>query len=112
VNAPFRTSAVAPWTGLFVGAGAWFADHQLSSDGNFWNCARAGGAFTVVVGLVCLAIAVAGGLASWLARPEARADEAETRGFARFVGAASAAVFALAIAFGTWAGVLLPGCQR
>jgi hypothetical protein len=112
VSARFQTSAIAPWTGLFAGAGAWFADHQLSSDGNFWDCAKAGGGFAVIVGLVCLALAVAGGVASWVARPEAPADEAETRRFARFVGAASAAIFALAIAFGIWAGVLLPGCQR
>jgi hypothetical protein len=112
VSARFQRSAIAPWTGLLVGAGAWFADHQLSSDGNFWNCAQAGASFAVGVGAVCFAIAVAGGLASWLTRPGSRADEAETRGFARVVGTAAAAIFALAIAFGTWAGVLLPGCQR
>jgi hypothetical protein len=112
VSAPFRNSTIAPWTGLFVGAGAWFADHQLSSDGNFWNCAQAGGPFAVEVGVVCLVIAIAGGVTSWRARPETGAASEESRRFARFVGAAAAAIFALAIAFGTWAGVLLPGCQR
>lgn len=112
MSARFRRSPIAPWTGLFVGAGAWALDHQLGSDSNFWSCAQAGGPFTVVVGLVCFAIAVAGGIVSWLARPEAAAGEAETPRLASFVGAAAAAIFALAIAFGTWAGVLLPGCQR
>lgn len=112
MNHRFRTSSVAPWTGLFVGAGAWFADHQLSSDGNFWNCAQADGRFTAIVGSVCLAIAIGGGAMSWRAQPDAPAHQAETRRFARFVGVAAAAIFALAIAFGTWAGVLLPGCQR
>jgi hypothetical protein len=107
-----QASAIAPWTGLFVGAGAWAADHQLSSDGNFRDCAEAGGPFIIVVGLVCLAIAIGGGVLSWRARPEAPDEEAETRRFARFIGAAAAAIFALAIAFGTWAGALLPACQR
>lgn len=108
----FQTSPAAPWTGLFVGAAAWAADHQLSSDGNYWDCARAGGPFVVVVGLVCLAVAVGGGILSWNARPDTPGEATESRRFARFIGAAAAAVFALAIAFGTWAGVLLPGCQR
>lgn len=112
MSSRFQASAIAPWTGLFVGAGAWFADHQLASDGDFWNCARTGGPFAVIVGLVCIAVAASGGVASWRARPEARADAVETRRFARFVGSGAAAVFSLAIAFGTWAGVLLPGCQR
>jgi hypothetical protein len=112
VRARFEISRLAPWTGLFLGAAAWFADQQISADANTWDCARAGGPFVVAVGLGCMALAVAGGVVSWRARLEAPADEAETRRFARLVGAASAGVFALAIAFGTWAGVLLPGCHR
>jgi hypothetical protein len=112
VSGRFHTAAIAPWTGLFVGAAAWFADHQLSSDGNFWDCGRAGGPFAVVVGLVCLAIAVTAGVVSWRVAPDAPGAADETRRLARVVGAAAAAIFALAIAFGTLAGVLLPGCQR
>jgi hypothetical protein len=108
----FQASSLAPWTGLFVGAAAWFADHQLSSDANYWSCDRAAGPFAIVVGLVCLAVAAAGGAASWAARPPEAAKDAETRSFARFVGAGAAGVFALAIIFGTWAGALLPACQR
>jgi hypothetical protein len=108
----FQTSRLAPWTGLFVGAAAWFADHQISSDGDYWDCTRLGGPFAVAVGLVCMAIAAAGGIASWRLRPEAQAEEAQSRTFARIVGAGAAALFILAIAFGTWAGVLLPGCHR
>ncbi|HEY0437225.1 MAG TPA: hypothetical protein VGC92_11320 [Phenylobacterium sp.] len=108
----FQTSRLAPWTGLFVGAAAWFADHQISSDADYWDCKSLGGPFAVIVGVVCIAIAAAGGIASWRLRPEAQAEEAQSRTFARFVGAGSAAIFILAIAFGTWAGVLLPGCHR
>ena len=107
-----QASRFAPWTGLFVGAAAWFADHQISSDSNYWDCSLAGGSFVVVVGLLAMALAAAGGVASWLARPPADAPEDDTRRFARVVGAASAAIFVLAIGFGTWAGVLVPGCPR
>ena len=112
MSAPFRTSAVAPWTGLFVGAAAWFADHQIGSDGDYWDCKTLSGPYTVAVGVVCIAIAAAGGIASWRLRPEAQAEEAQSRTFARIIGAGAAAIFVLAIAFGTWAGVLLPGCHR
>ena len=108
----FLDSAFAPWTGLFVGAAAWFADHQIGADTNTWDCATADGPFVVVVGLVCLALAAAGGATSWLARPEGRTSEPATRRFARIVGTLAAAIFGLAIAFGTWAGVLVPGCLR
>ena len=102
----------APWTGLFGGAAAWFADHQIASDSNVWDCHKAGGAFAITVGLVCLAATLAGGIASWRSAPTDRDQEPDSRRFARIVGVGSAAVFALAIAFGTWAGVLVPGCQR
>jgi len=107
-----QASRFAPWTGLFVGAAAWFADHQIGSDSNYWDCSLAGGPFVVIVGLLTMAVAAAGGAASWLAKPPPDAPEDDSRRFARIVGAASAAIFMLAIAFGTWAGVLLPGCHR
>ena len=106
----FRSSPWAPGTGLVVGALAWFVDQQVSSAGNQWDCVALGGPFAVIVGVVCMAVAAAGGVASWRLRPDV--GETQSRTFARIVGAGSAAIFILAIAFGTWAGVLLPGCHR
>ena len=103
---------IAPWSGLFVGAAAWFADQRLVADGNSWSCDRAGGLFAVVVGAICLALTIAGGVASWRSAPRAISDPAEVRGFAGRVGTLAAAIFALAILFGTGAGVLVPACQR
>ena len=107
-----RASPWTPWTGLFVGALAWFADQQISSAGDAWDCHVLGGPFVVAVGLVCIALTAAGGLASWGLRPQAPDKDLQNRTFARMIGAGAAAIFILAIAFGTWAAVLLPGCQR
>lgn len=107
-----QTSALAPWTGLLVGAGAWFAHHQIGSDANIWNCRDAGGAFTILVGLVCGAVAMAGGLISWAALAPDDGDARQNRNFARIVGMTGAALFLLAIAFQTLAGVLVPACHR
>jgi hypothetical protein len=106
-----RTSPWTPWIGLLVGALAWFADQQISSAGDQWDCHALGGPFAVAVGLVCIAVTAAAGLASWRLRPPLEA-EPPNRTFARMVGAGAAAIFILAIAFGTWAGVVLPGCLR
>ncbi|MFL5295142.1 MAG: hypothetical protein ACJ798_02055 [Phenylobacterium sp.] len=105
-------SQLAPWAGLFLGALGWFLHHQLGSDANNWDCKIANGAYVVVVGLVCALIALAGGLISWASRPPEGADLQVTRGFARLVGMASAAIFLLTISFQTLAGVLVPACFR
>jgi hypothetical protein len=107
-----QTSALAPWAGLLVGAAAWFAHHQIGSDANIWDCRGAGGAFTVVVGLICGAIALAGGLISWAATAPDDGDTRQNRSFARVVGMTGAAIFLLAIGLQTLAGVLVPACHR
>jgi hypothetical protein len=106
------TQQIAPWSGLFVGAAAWFADQRVMADGNSWDCARVGGPVAIGVGAVCLVLTVVGGLASWRSVPRGIFDPTEVRGFAGFVGMAAAGIFALAIVFGTWAGLLVPACQR
>ena len=58
----------APWLGLLLAAIAWAAQHQIASDAIFDNCRRGSAAFVLLVGLVCLAIDVAGAafaLAVW-----------------------------------------------
>ena len=106
------TQRIAPWTGLFLGAGAWFADQQLSSDVNVWDCTVGGGAWAVGVGVVCALIALAGALVSWRARSRGVDSDPQSQRFAGVVGAAAAVIFTLAIAFGVLAGLLLPSCQR
>jgi hypothetical protein len=108
----WRGSAWTPWTGLFVGAAAWFAQHQAGSDVNFWDCRTGDGAFVVAVGVACTFATAAGGWVSWQAARPPEADLAQNRGFARIVGALGAAIFLLAIAFQTLAGVLVPACHR
>jgi len=103
---------IAPWTGLFVGAAAWFADQRLVADGNSWDCTRSGGLFSAVVGAACLALTIGGGVASWRSAPRGISDPLEVRGFAGRIGALAAAIFALAILFGTGAGLVIPACQR
>jgi hypothetical protein len=106
------STRLAPWSGLFVGATAWFVDQRLGADANIWNCARAGAPWVLATGLVCLAATAVGGVLSWRARPLDTPAEAQTQRFARIVGMVSAAIFALTIAFGMLAGAILPACQR
>lgn len=106
------TSQIAPWTGLFVGALAWFAHQQLGSDANQWNCHNAGSPWTIGVGIASAALAAAGGWISWAARTPADEPSAPTRSFGRIIGVLAAATFLLTIAFQTFAGVLIPECFR
>jgi hypothetical protein len=106
------TSSFAPWTGVFAGAFAWFAHHQLGSDGNQWDCARAGGPWVIGVGLACALLAAGGGWVSWLARTPQGDPAAPTRAFGRIVGMLAAATFLLTIGFQVLAGVIVPGCFR
>jgi len=106
--------SVAPWAGLFLGALGWFVDHQGGSDTIFWDCRLGGPLFSGSLGLACGLLVVAGGVISWRARkatPDAQ-DAPENHSFAAIVGAGSAALFLLAIAFQTLNGFIIPGCER
>jgi hypothetical protein len=105
-----RTSPLAPWAGLFVGAFGWFLHHQAGSNANTYDCRVAGSAYVVGLGLACALLVVLGGLVSWSA--EAPEDSPQNRRFARIVGLASAAIFLLAIGIQTLAGALVPPCLR
>ena len=107
-----QSSALTPWAGLFLGAAAWFAHHQIGSDANIWNCHAAGGAFVVGVGVACGLVALGGGVVSWMAQVPQDGDGRQNRVFARIVGMTAAGIFLLAIAFQTLAGVLVPACHR
>jgi hypothetical protein len=106
--------AIAPWTGLFVGAGGWFLHHQAGSDAVFWDCRLGGPLLTGLLGLVCGLLVLGGGVISWRARnPSAEAeDRPESHSFAGVVGAGAAGLFLLAIAFQTLSGFIIPACER
>jgi hypothetical protein len=109
-----RQSSYAPWAGLFLGAAAWFGDHQVTSNATYWNCEAGGPVFTTFLGAVFGFVAVSAGWISWQARaaPPASVDRPESRNFGGVVGAGSAALFTFAIILQTLSGYIVPGCQR
>ena len=106
----WRTHRLTPWAGLFLGAAAWALHHQLGADANMWSCVQADGGFVILIGLICLVIALIGGVISWQASPPGEAPQYHR--FARAVGMLAAGVFILAILFQTLAGALVPACLR
>ena len=107
-----KRSAWAPWAGLFAGAAGWFTHQTLGADANYWDCRLGGPVWAVALGLACAAVAALGGWTSWRARGTVGEDRVETRDFSGLVGAATAAIFLLAIAFQTLAGLIVPACHR
>lgn len=109
-----RRSSLPPWTGVFVGAAAWFAQHQAASNAVYWDCRLGGPWLTAGTGLACAALIVAGGLISWRARaaPPSSAGRPESRDFAAWLGVGAAAVFLFAVVLQTVSGFIVPGCFR
>lgn len=109
-----RRSSLAPWAGVFLGAIAWFAQHQGASNAVYWDCRLGGPWLTAGTGVACAAVIVAGGLVSWKARaaPPSTPDRPESRSFAGWVGAGTAAVFLFAVLLQTLSGFIVPGCFR
>ena len=105
-------SALAPWSGLFLGAAAWFIAQQAGANANFWDCGFGGLAFGVGVSLICAAVTVAGGVVSWRARRAGGEDRPGTRRFAGLVGAATAGIFLMAISFQTLGSAIVPACAQ
>ena len=96
-----------PWAGLAGAALAWALDHHIGSDGTFFDCTQ-GSALTIVVGLLALVLAAAGGFASlrlW------RSDrETPARRFVALLGVMFAILLGLAILLPTIAGLILQEC--
>jgi hypothetical protein len=96
-----------PWAGL-IGAGlAWMLDHQIGGDGIFFDCGR-GVVWTTIVGVVCLLIIAASGLASF--RLWRTNKETHARRFLALLGLLIAVLMALAIVLPTIAGFIVPAC--
>jgi hypothetical protein len=96
-----------PWAGLAGAALAWALDHQIGSDGTFFDC-TGGSGLTIVVGVLALVLAAASGFASlrlW------RSDrETPARRFVALLGVMFAVLLGLAILLPTIAGFILPEC--
>jgi hypothetical protein len=96
-----------PWAGLAGAALAWALDHQVGSDGTFFDCTR-GSALTIVVGVLALLLAAGSGFASWRLWRSDR--ETPARRFIALLGAMFALLLGLAILLPTIAGFILPEC--
>ena len=96
-----------PWAGLGGAALAWALDHQIGSDGTFFEC-TSGSGVTIIVGLLALVLAAASGFASFR---QWRSDkETPARRFIALLGVMFAVLLSLAILLPTIAGLILPEC--
>jgi hypothetical protein len=98
---------VAPWLGIVAAVFGWGLAHQVTSNAVFDDCTSRGAGFVLLVGLLCLALDVAGGFFSldvW------RRDESEGRRFIGLVGTMLAALAAFAIMLQTASALILPAC--
>lgn len=102
----------APWTGLFVGALAWAAHHQIGSNLVYVRCAPIDRVLVIAIGLAFLALTIAAAALSWMSRKSGQPTEhaVAMRRFTAWMGAAGGALFALALLLQTAAGFLAPTC--
>jgi hypothetical protein len=102
----------APWAGLFMGAIAWGAHHQIGSNLVYLRCSPADRWLVIALGAAFLAVAFGATLLSWVSRRSGQQTEhaVEMRLFTAWISTAAGALFALAIAFQIAAGLLAPTC--
>ena len=100
---------VAPWLGLLAAGLAWFVAQQVSSNAVFDDCRAGDGGFLLLVGLVALLIAAAGGYFSWDVWRQGR-KETEGRRFIGLLGALLAALAAFLIVLQSVSALILPRC--
>lgn len=96
-----------PWAGM-IGAGAgWILDHQIGSDGTFYNC-EAGSSATLIVGVIALLVTAVSGMASF--RLWRSAAETHARRFIALTAWLFAILLGLAILLPTMAALIIPQC--
>lgn len=110
-----RRFTVLPWAGWLAGPAGWVIQQQTGSSTIFWDCSTGKASFVLALGAVGALVALAGGALSWVAVRKAGPAESSApgRGSQRFIGLlgmATVAIFLVAIAGGTMAGLMLPGC--
>ncbi|MDB5437935.1 MAG: hypothetical protein JWM33_362 [Caulobacteraceae bacterium] len=109
-----QRSKFAPWSGLFAGALGWVLDHQIGAHGLEWNCQTNGPAPNLMLGAACSALVALGMWVAWASRSDSdlAAGRPEVRRLGVPISLAAGAIFLLAIAFQTVAGLIIPACQR
>ncbi|HWT11156.1 MAG TPA: hypothetical protein VN231_00210 [Allosphingosinicella sp.] len=100
---------IAPWLGMVGAAVGWFASHQAGSNAVFDDCRTGEGWFVMVVCLVGLALALAGGCYSWDIWRQGE-KESEGRRFIGLLGAFLAALAAFAIVLQAVSALIIPRC--
>jgi hypothetical protein len=96
-----------PWAGMIGAATAWILDHQIGSDGTFYNCGS-GTTLTLVVGILALILALGSGFGSY--RLWRSGGETEARRFVAILGVMFALLLGLAILLSIFAGLIMPEC--
>jgi hypothetical protein len=110
---PLLQSGLTPWLGWISGPIAWVIHHQVIADSVYFDCHVGERGADVVVGLLCILLALAGGALSWAGR-QGPADQPKpkNRRFIADMGLGMALLFTVALAFQTLAGFIIPGCAR
>jgi len=115
-TSPIPSPSWRAWAGLFAGAVGWALHHQTVSTGNFARCPTMNGWADLAMGLVSMAIILAGGLLSWTAwRRAGGTPETSQEASGRFAPALSlmaAALFLLTVIVQVGAGLIVPACWR
>jgi hypothetical protein len=98
-----------PWAALLLSGFAWFGSQQLGSNLAFTACEATIPLWHVLIGLLSLALALAGGLLSH--RVWRRGEgESEVRRLLALVGMMAAVLLSLAIVLQTVAAFIIPRC--
>jgi len=107
------TETVQSWSGLFGGAGAWFASQQAGAWKVLPQCADHG-LWVVAINVVALAVALGAATLSWRVRhvPDTSEMRAERMNFIAVMCAGIAVLCTLAIVLQGLAGVVFQGCER
>lgn len=96
-----------PLIGIFLAIGGWALSHQIGSDSVLDDCTTRGGGFVIVVSILGLIMAGAGGLYclhSW------RGSERSGLSFLALTGMLLALMTSLAMLLQLAAGLILPSC--
>jgi hypothetical protein len=101
-------SGFAQWAGLFGGAAAWYAAHDLSFYLVRVNCGTWPWLATTIHALALLLVVICG-LVSFRAAP---ANVFTLRGFSAWTGVGAAALFALVIIWQGLGTLIYSGCER
>ena len=97
-----------PWAALTLAGFGWFGSQQLGSNLTVISCRSSGLIPVLLIGIVALLLALAGGLLSRRAWTESGDDSG--RSFVALIGMMAAGLLGLAIVFQTLAAFIIPRC--